>query len=589
MNPFSKSAWASADRILATLSLDQCLGQLLCPAITDWKTEELLALLREIELGSVFIGLGNADRWNELTTALNTNSTLPILVASDFEHGAGCMIPDAATDFPWAMAAGAAGSERLVRIMGEASRREGGALGAKWTLGPMIDLALNPNNPVVNTRSLGNSAEKVARLGRAWIEGIQANEGMAACIKHFPGDGVDDRDQHLCTSLNTLDVATWWRTYGHVWKETLKSKPMSVMIGHIGFPAFEQKSAEKALPATMSKKLMTHLLRGELGFEGVILSDAMIMGGITSRVSPDNIAVEFIRAGGDVVLFSNTRRDFAALKTAVAEKRISERSIRQKVRRVLAMKATLGLFDDKKEKPVSGTEKKRFQNAAQTMAEKSVTLVRGDFALPAKLPKGAKVLTITGGYGDQEQLSSKLKCIDEELRSRGYTVDRLNNTNSHKLRELAANYDRIFVNIDVVVHSLLGTVRITHPISQIFWESPWMDHPGKYVFTSFGSPWVAHEQPHLPNLLLCYGNCKFSQQAAVRAWLGEIPLSTGAKKFFKDLTQDNLALVPANLTMRHHRPTVTDGENEAASEYPRRNGHGWKPLPQPEIFQNNPI
>jgi len=523
MNPFPKSAWATADRVLATLTLDQCLGQFLCPDVTDHQPEALRGLLDEVPIGCMFIGAKTSADWRAATSAVACASPVPVMVASDFEHGAGCMIADCATDFPWAMAAGAADEIALVHTMGEASAREGRAHGAHWTLGPMIDLAINPNNPVVNTRAIGSNPTQVARLGCAWIEGIQTGARMAACAKHFPGDGTDDRDQHLCTSLNKLDVAAWRRTYGRVWQAAIKQGTMSVMIGHIGFPAYERKSVARALPATLSPRLMQGLLREELGFEGVILSDAMIMGGITSRVSSDLIAVEFLRAGGDVVLFADARSDFAALQKAVVAGRLTERSVREKTRRILAMKATLGLFDKTVEKPLTVAESKRFGAAAKSMAEKSLTLYRGDAVLPAKLKKGAKVLTVTVGYeGGASHLNSKLPAIDEELKARGFTVDHLNNPGSGKLRELAMQYDRIFINVSVCVHSLMGTVSMVAPISFNFWMSPWVDHPGKFVFTAFGNPWLAHEQPHLPNLLFAYGNSAVSQRAAVRGWLGEL-------------------------------------------------------------------
>jgi len=524
MNPFPKSAWATADRVLATLTLDQCLGQLLCPDVTDRKPKDLRTLLAEVPFGSIFIGGKSSADWRAATSAVAGMLPVPVIVASDFEHGAGCMIADGATDFPWAMAAGAAGDPALVRTMGEASAREGRTHGAHWTLGPVIDLAINPNNPVVNTRAIGSNPAQVARLGCAWIDGIQKGARMAACAKHFPGDGTDDRDQHLCTSLNTLDVPAWRRTYGRVWQAAINQGTMSIMIGHIAFPAYERKSAARALPATLSPRLLKDLLRKELGFEGVILSDAMVMAGITSRVPSDQIAVEFLRAGGDVVLFADVGRDFTALQKAVAAGRLTERGVREKARRVLAMKATLGLFDKTVEKPLAAVEAKRFQAAAKAMAEKSLTLYRSDTALPAKLKKGAKILTVTVGYegASSSHVNSKLPAIGEELKARGFTVDHLHNPGSGKLRELAPQYDRIFVNVSVCAHSNMGTVRMTAPICFNFWMTPWVDIPGKFVFTAFGNPWLAHEQPHLPNLLLAFGNSVVSQRAAVRVWLGEL-------------------------------------------------------------------
>lgn len=525
MNPFPKSAWATADRVLSRLSLEQCLAQLLCPDVTAWKTGDLRALHDEIPFGSMFIGPNTAARWAELTTSVQTGTGVPVLVASDFEHGAGCCMPETATDFPWAMAVAAANDPELTRVMGEASDREGCTQGAQWNFAPMIDLALDYNNPVVNIRAMSDRSGTVISHLKPWISGIQARSRMAACAKVFPGDGADDRDQHLCTTVNPLPIDKWMCTYGRIWKKAIDSGVMSIMMGHVSLPAFERigRDHAKALPATLSHRIQVDLLRRKLGFEGVIVSDAISMGGITSRVPSDQIAVENLRTGGDVVLFPNVRRDFAALQKAVASGRLKERDIMEKTRRFLAMKATLGLFGSAVEKPLLAAERKRFRSAAKVMAEKSLTLFRGDAILPSKLPRGSKVLTVTIGYDSRPAgLNSKLPFIDEELRSRGLTVDHLDNPGSDKLRELAPQYSRIFVNVSVVVHSLLGTVRLVAPICFNFWTSFWMDHPGKAVFTAFGSPWLAYEQPHLPNLLFAYGNNEATQRAAVRVWLGEI-------------------------------------------------------------------
>jgi len=365
----------------------------------------------------------------------------------------------------------------------------------------------------------------VIPLLTAWIQGMQTGGMLAATAKHFPGDGMDDRDQHLCTSLNSLPFDEWMATYGKVWKAAIDAGVMAVMSGHIGLPSYQGCADEplKAMPATLSRKLQVDLLRGELGFEGVIVSDAAPMIGMTSRVRSNEQAVQNILAGSDMFLFGNPRRDSELLRRAIQDGRISMERLRESTRRVLQMKARLGIHLGASGPELSQAERETFSASAQAMAEKSITVIRNDERIPLRLQAGAKLLTITINHKDARgHLTSGLEAVDEELQRRGFNVDHILNPSHSEIIEKADDYDCVFVNIVLTPHAHVGTVRLTGPMIMPFWRSFWVDHPN-VVFTSFGSPYHLYELPHFPNMVLAYGPSEVSQAAVVRVWLGEIP------------------------------------------------------------------
>ena len=501
------------ERTLASLTIDEAIAHLLCPENRNYTESDWEGLLQKVPLVNLF-GSGIPIEW------LQSRVRQPLLIAADLEHGAGAHLEDC-TNFPWSFAIGAANSPALTQRMGIATAAEGLQHGVNWTFSPCVDLSFNHNNPVVNIRSMGEDPQRVAKLASVWIEAMQKG-GLAACAKHFPGDGMDDRDQHLCTSVNSMDVETWWKTYGLVWRTVIEAGVMSIMPGHISFPAYETpgQPVHRALPATLSSRLQVDLLRRELGFEGVIVSDAAPMIGITSRVREEEEAVRNILSGGDVFLFADPVADFGRLKAAWKRGDLTENRIRQSVRRILVMKARLGLHLPRKPKPAPDSA--RFARDAQLLAEKAVVLYRKNAVTPIALKPGAKVLTATLRYENGvPKFSQDLPAVDEELRKRGFEVTHYVNPSHNELHKVAKDFDAVFINFAIVPHALIGSIRLTGPAIMAFWRAFWLDCP-QAVFTTFGSPYHLHELPHLPNYWIAGGPNEVSQRAAVRAWLGEI-------------------------------------------------------------------
>jgi len=325
------------------MSIEQCAGQLLCPMMGQSSTANWLSLLHEVPLGTIFIRRMPQAEMRSMLAVLQDHTDIPLLVAGDLEHGANA-IADKATLFPWTMAAGAADDEALMFTRGQATAIEGRHAGFNWTFSPVVDLNLNFNNPITNIRALSDDPERVIRLVVPLIQGMQTN-GIMATAKHFPGDGIDDRDQHLVTALNTLPMEQWWTLYGKVWKAVIEAGVRCIMPGHIALPDYQgyYDNPADAPPATIDPKLVKTLLRDELGFDGLIVSDASPMNGLATRLPPERRVVESIKAGIDVYLFPDTVDDYRRIVNAVRSGDLPESRLRDATRRVLEAKAWLNL------------------------------------------------------------------------------------------------------------------------------------------------------------------------------------------------------------------------------------------------------
>ena len=264
------------------------------------------------------------------------NADIPILVTSDFESGCGGMFKGL-TAFPYEMSLGAANDEQLAYDYGKATAMEARSVGANWTLSPVSDLNLNPWNPLVGERAIGDDPDLTVRLLKQVVRGMQEN-GIAACAKHFPGDGVDFRDQHRVTTYNTLSMEDWRRLSGRVFKELIDDGVYSIMAGHIGLPAYQKERLGGFVPpATLSYELITELLKGELGFEGVVVTDALGMGGMSGfHENKMDMYIDCFNAGCDMMLWPSMSY-VDAMVEAVESGRVSIERLDDAVRRILNM------------------------------------------------------------------------------------------------------------------------------------------------------------------------------------------------------------------------------------------------------------
>ncbi len=418
------------------------------------------------------------------------------------------------------MAVGAADSEDLAEKMGIATAVEGRQAGLHWTFGPIVDLSINKENSMMHTRTFGVDPEHVLRMSRAFIRGVQADKRMAATAKHFPGDGVDDRDSHVCTSVNPLSRDEWYKLFGHVWSGVL-SEVYCVMSGHIGLSWLDPGTNYLGPPpATLSSRIQIDLLRNELGFGGLVVSDAIPMVGF-SAVAPymERLAGN-IESGSDMILWPEAPQDVAVIRRALDRGVLSEERLETAVKNVLALKLHLGLIDQKE--PVESLHGRAdFESWADEIGRRAVAVVRNEGeVLPLHLPEGARVATVTLSMGsDTRGYVKELDVVDEELRKRGLTVEHFANPSSTELNKRAADFAAVLINVHVM--PVYGTTRFAGPAVASLWNSFWHGHPA-VVFTSFGDPYKLYEMPYCHNFVMTFSNTPSSQRAAVRVWLGEI-------------------------------------------------------------------
>src|ERR1700738_3743661 len=266
-----------------------------------------------------------------LNNQLQAKSKLPLLVGADFERGTAMRL-DEGTSFPTAMALAAGGETKDAYTMGKVTAQESRAVGVHWIYAPVADVNNNPANPIINTRSFGENPEQVAQFVTEFIRGVQENGGLATA-KHFPGHGDTAADSHIDLPVIHADRERLDKLELVPFRAAIRAGVSSIMTGHLSVPSLEP---DANTPATLSSKILTDMLRKELGFRGLVVTDAMDMGGITVRYAPGEAAVRAFLAGADALLMPPVpEAAFEALRAAVKSKRVSRERLDASVRRIL--------------------------------------------------------------------------------------------------------------------------------------------------------------------------------------------------------------------------------------------------------------
>jgi beta-N-acetylhexosaminidase len=510
--------------LLTNMTLEEKAGQVLCPIATPYTRDDVFKQIRENKIGCFFIGQGKLDTIQTLTANMqDAAESIPVISCADLVTGLGSRI-EGGTLFPWQMAIGAADNEEWAYICGKATARESRLAGIQWTLAPVCDLDINFRCASIYGRAYGEKPEHVLKMSRAFIKGVQEDNLMAAAAKHFPGDGLDDRDPHISLPCNHLTREQWFESYGKVWQEIINDGLYSIMPGHIGLPFIDSEGEPYYnIPATFSSKILQGFLRKELGFSGVIISDAVGMAGAAGVCPGDELAVRSLNAGIDVVLFSNPERDRKAIVQAVQEGKLSEERLNDAVTRVLSLKQKLGLFNDESY-TITDDEKKLWNETVANISERSITILRDkNNTIPVSVPKNGKVLTISIQYDDvgMRGVTKNLDIVDEELKQRGFTVTHLHNPKTNEIsEEVSKGYDAVFFNINTPPN--YGTSRFNMKQFFILHSSFW-PKLNNVIFTSFVDPYKIYDMNYVPNMINAYDNNPVSQKEVVKVWLGEKP------------------------------------------------------------------
>ena len=388
-NPFYLSdediRWVEETR--DAMSTEQKAGQIFCALGIGDDEGMLRGMIDGIGIGGIMYRPGPKAVVQNTHRKIQNMAKIPLLLAANTEAG-GSGLSFEGTGFGAPMAVAATHDPETAYRMGYVACREGAAMGLNWSFAPIIDIDREFHNPITNTRTFGSDPEMVLKCASRYLDA--ADEcGVAVSIKHFPGDGVDERDQHILTSVNSLSCEEWMESYGHIYKTLIDQGAKTVMVGHIAQPAWAKRinpaiSKRDALcPASLSKEILTGLLRGELGFNGLVSTDSSAMVGFTAAMPRSRAVPTAIEAGCDMVLFNkDIREDYGYVLKGLENGLLSMERLNDAVTRILATKAALGLHKKQKEGSLVpgpealeevGCEKHRAWSLE--CADKAVTLV----------------------------------------------------------------------------------------------------------------------------------------------------------------------------------------------------------------------
>lgn len=423
-----------------SMTLEEKLGQLFVllqaqPGFGEPQVEDLLA--RSHMGGLRWQNGGNKEQIHRQLALFQKHSRLPLLIAANCDDGGNGAVPEGTFVATAAECGAGQGTENAYHV-GLVSGREASALGANWMFNPVVDVYKNWRNTIVNTRSYGGDPDKVIANARAYIRGVKdANPNMACTIKHFPGDGVEELDQHLVMGVNDLSVEDWEATFGKVYRALIADGTEAVMAGHFALPAMSRKlrpgiQDQDIRPATLAPELLTDLLREDMGFNGVVITDASHMVGMAAAARREDAVPGAIIAGCDMFLFANdVEEDIGFVRSAYERGDLTEERLSDALHRILGLKAKLHLTDPAVRTPAPsgldclGCAEHRAYTAAA--ADSCITLVkdtRGNLPIRPEARKRVFLVyvgttpTSKGYKGDPVK-----QVVVEELERAGFAVD----------------------------------------------------------------------------------------------------------------------------------------------------------------------
>jgi beta-N-acetylhexosaminidase len=578
--PPADERWVS--QTLEKMSLREKLGQLLMVTVagqfTPVESLEYKELVREVvenHVGGFILitqrgGLG-IIRAEVYPTAVIVNqlqelATVPLLIGADFERGTGMRL-DEGTSFPFAMAVAAADDPRDAYTVGKVTALEARAAGLQWIFAPDADVNDNPDNPIINTRSFGEDPQRVAEFVKQFVRGVEENGGLATA-KHFPGHGDVTTDSHLGLPtvpgnrqrLETVELVPF--------RSAIEAGASTIMTGHLAVPAFEP---DTTVPATLSPNILTGLLRKELGFEGLVVTDALDMGGVTTAYTPGEAAVRTVLAGADVLLMPPyPDAALAGLVDAVESGRISTARIDDSVRRILRAKSRLGLAAQRTV-DVNAINKNfgrpEFEAQAADIADRGITLLRDDaHLLPIDATQVRRVLLVAIS-GDPDAYPGG--DLEQEIRLQ---VDHLTvlraDTQYDPVEALhlppPGSYDLAIAAVFVRVADRKGSVGLPDNQAAVIEQLLAAGKP--VIVAAFGSPYLVQRFPTAKTWIASFSTPDVSQQAMGRALFGQTAIAGKIPVTVPGVVKrgDGLRVAAEPMTLQ---PAPADWDTKLAAAY----------------------
>ena len=486
-----------------------------------------LAAIRDFRPGGVTRHIGaSIEEERRIIAGFAAGNPLPLLISADLEGSR--MSLRGGSEFPNPLALAAVDDVEATAEISRLMAVEARHVGINWSFTPVLDINAAFRSPIVATRGFGSDVATIERHALTQMRVFQEN-GVAAAVKHWPGEGFDDRDQHLLTTINPLSLEDWEASFGRLYRGAIEAGALSVMSAHIAFPAFIRSlvpdaGVEAFRPAAISKLLNEELLRRRLGFNGLIVSDATGMAGLGNWSKRSEYLPEVIENGCDVILFSNDPAiDLGYLQAALADGRLSQARVDAAVIRQLGLKAKLGL--DAPETMPQGEAPNAAANAyATAVIRRAPTLVKDvQNLLPLDPVKHRRVLIVSGGIVFPFMPEPLPFALPEMLREHGFVVE----VHGPETQVSPENYDLmlyIFGDETLLTRGriFLDWLKLTGHFGKAM-ARHWHDIPTAMI--SFGYPYMLYDAPRVPTYINAYSTTETMQRAVVDALLGRIPFN----------------------------------------------------------------
>lgn len=527
------------EKTIAGMSAEEKIGHLFIGHFHDLDSEHAKEVIGKYYVGGArYKDAGSTSKEvYDFIKEIQSASKVPLLVAANCDNGGDGCCSDG-TYIGTAAAVEASGSEKVAYNAGYVSGREEQAVGVNWNFDPCVDILMNWRNTIVNTRSYGTDADTVIEYSTQYIKGLRQSN-VASCVKHFPGDGTEERDQHLLLGVNELSVEEWDASFGKVYKRLIDDGVMSIMAGHIALPEYQKKLVpglryEDVLPATLAPELVTGLLKEQLGFNGLVLTDASHMIGMAAAMKRKDYVPAAIAAGCDMFLFFNdAEEDFMFMMDGYKNGVISEERLHDALRRILGMKAAVSLHTLQKEGRLTPPEEglkvvgcAEHIAMSKEAADMSISLVKDTWKqLPIK-PETHKRIKLHILYGEQGGIydsgKESAKVIIEELERAGFEVT-LQDGNTRvkgKTMDVAKNYDAAIVFSDIRGYAAENNYRIRWacPMSV---DIPWYVYEVPTVFVSLNFTTHLTDVPMVKTYINAYKNTREVIRQTIEKITGE--------------------------------------------------------------------
>ncbi len=546
-------AWV--ENTIKEMTFEEKIGQLfvLLKAIPGVNKDQIADTLKKSHQGGLRWQGGDKETVYLQNKTYQELSKYPLLIAANCDDGGVGVLKDEGTFVATAAECGAGEGTDNAYHLGYVAGKEASAIGCNWMFNPVVDVYKNWRNTIVNTRSFGSDPQNVLDNARAYIKGIKdANPNMACTAKHFPGDGVEELDQHLALGINNLSVDEWEASFGMVYRTLIEEGLESVMVGHIALPEMSRKlvpgiTDAQIKPATLSKELLTDLLREDMGFNGVVITDATHMVGLTATSRREDAIPGALIAGCDMILFANdVEEDISFVKKAYEEGKLTNERLNDALHRVLGMKAHLHLnekdsiFPDKSALDCVGCEEHiQYQKEA---ADSCITLVKDTRNnLPVSPDQKKRVFLVyegstptSKGYkGDPVK-----QVMIEELERAGFEVDVCPNYHDLEVengvspmnfvkmlgnstrKEFVENHDFALLVINVKGYAQENNVRVRWSVNHSC-ELPWYNEEIPTIGMSLNYTNHLIDVPQLHTFINAYAPTREHIRAAIEKMTGK--------------------------------------------------------------------